>query len=291
MDLDKLKNLVRNDEFGAITLDTSIFDSQGLRLESGLLKQLEQFQDSSTKLIISEIVKEEILSHLIKKAQESKTSIGKSLRQIKEHWIVEEQKIENIKEIILINHRAEEIAGKRFNKFLKSTSLEIIKAEDNISVSELIKKYFHANPPFAESGKKKNEFPGAIALMSLETWAINHKTKIIVISSDHDWNNFCENSEYLVAINDLGQALGLFQLQNTDDICDYLSERYEQDGLENLQDHILSSLNHHINNINFSLSPASDFLYEEELEGVTINEFKFNSLDYSNTIFRPINIE
>lgn len=107
MNLDELKNLVRDGEFGAITLDTSVFDSQGLRLESGLLKQLKQFKDSSTKLIISEIVKEEILSHLNKKAQESKTSIEKSLRQIKENWIVKEQKIEKIKEMILINHRPE----------------------------------------------------------------------------------------------------------------------------------------------------------------------------------------
>jgi len=51
MELDKVQNLVRAGEFGAITLDTSIFIAQGLRLESGLLKQLEQFQDSSTSLI------------------------------------------------------------------------------------------------------------------------------------------------------------------------------------------------------------------------------------------------
>lgn len=126
--------------------------------------------------------------------------------------------------------------------------------------------------------------------MSLETWAINHKTKIIVISSDNDWNNFCKNSKHLVAINDFGQALGLFQLQNADDICEYLSERYERDGLENLQDHILNSLNHHITNIDFSLSPGSDFLYEEELEGVTINKFEFNLFPSLNTIFRPISL-
>ena len=58
MDLNQLKNLVRGGQFRAITLDTSIFYAQGLRLESGLLKQLEQFRDSSTRLILSEVVKE-----------------------------------------------------------------------------------------------------------------------------------------------------------------------------------------------------------------------------------------
>lgn len=69
MEPDELKNLVRAGQFRAITLDTSIFDAKGLRLESGLLKQLEQFRYSSTRLILSEVVREEILSHLIKNAE------------------------------------------------------------------------------------------------------------------------------------------------------------------------------------------------------------------------------
>jgi predicted nucleic acid-binding protein len=97
MELDELKNIVRAGQFRAITLDTSIFDAQGLRLESGLLKQLEQFRDSSTRLIVSEVVREETLSHLIEKARDAQKEIEKSLKQAKEHWRVEDQKIEVIK--------------------------------------------------------------------------------------------------------------------------------------------------------------------------------------------------
>lgn len=77
MGLNELKELIRMGEFGAISLDTSIFEAQGLKLESGLLKQLDQFLDSSTKLIISEVVKEEVLSHLTKKIKETETNIKK----------------------------------------------------------------------------------------------------------------------------------------------------------------------------------------------------------------------
>ncbi|MHC5719981.1 MAG: PIN domain-containing protein, partial [Nostoc sp.] len=94
MELDQLKNLVRAGQFKAITLDTSIFDAQGLRLESGLLKQLEQFRDSSTRLILSELVREEITSHLIQKARDAQKEIEKSLKQAKEHWQVEDKKLE-----------------------------------------------------------------------------------------------------------------------------------------------------------------------------------------------------
>ena len=107
MGLDELKKLVRAGEFGAITLDTSIFDAQGLRLEAGLLKQLGQFQDSSTRFIISEVVKEELLSHLTQKARDSQKGIEKSLKRVKDDWLVKDQDIENIKKQFLtgVKHR------------------------------------------------------------------------------------------------------------------------------------------------------------------------------------------
>ncbi|NES20097.1 MAG: DUF4935 domain-containing protein [Symploca sp. SIO3E6] len=78
-ELEKLKKDAREGRIRAITLDTSIFVAQHLRLEAGLLKQLRQFQDSSTRLIISEVVKQEILLHLENKAKESRNQLKKSL--------------------------------------------------------------------------------------------------------------------------------------------------------------------------------------------------------------------
>ena len=94
-----LRSLSEAGQFGAISLDTSIFDSQGLKLESGLLKQLEQFRHSSTQLIISEVVKEEVLSHLTKKIKEAQSNIDKSLKDAKDYLQVEDSDIENIKKL------------------------------------------------------------------------------------------------------------------------------------------------------------------------------------------------
>jgi hypothetical protein len=38
-------------DYGAITLDTSIFDQKGLKLESGILKMLEQFNGKPSHMI------------------------------------------------------------------------------------------------------------------------------------------------------------------------------------------------------------------------------------------------
>lgn len=291
MELDELKNIVRSGQFRAITLDTSIFDAQGLRLESGLLKQLEQFRDSSTRLILSEVVKEEILSHLIEKARDAQKEIEKSLKQAKEHWRVEDQKIEVIKKTIFGEHKAQEIASERFSQFVEVTSLEIVEAQDYVMIGDLIQKYFQAKPPFSETGKKKNEFPDAIALMSLETWANKNRTRIIVVTSDNDWKNFCKSSERLLAIDDFAGALGLFQLQDADDICRYLSERYEKCELEDVKEVISNALEYRISALDISPEADSAYVYEHESTEITFNEFEFKFLESPNLIFRPVKFD
>lgn len=292
MELDELKRLVRSGQFGAITLDTSIFEAQGLKLESGLLKQLEQFRDSSTRLIISEIVKEEVLSHLTEKAKDARRDVEKSLKQAKDYWQVEEGKIEDIKKSVFSGREAQEIATERFARFMESTSLEIVEAQDYLIVSELIQKYFRAEPPFSETGKKKNEFPDAIALISLETWASKNKTNIIVVTSDNDWKNFCKSSERLCANDDLAIALGLFQLQDADDVCRYLSEKYELGVLENVKEAISNALEC-IYDFDFDtyLEAESSYSYEEEITEIEVSGFKFKLLESPNIIFRPVNFD
>ena len=293
MELDELKNLVRAGQFGAITLDTSIFDAQGLKLESGLLKQLEQFRYSSTKLVISEIVKEEILSHLIEKTKDAKREIEKSLKQARDYWQVEEHEIEEIKKQVFGNREVLEVVTERFNQFVEATSLEVVEAQDYLIVSDLIQKYFKSEPPFSETGKKKNEFPDAIALISLEAWVTKNKTKVIVVTSDNDWKSFCKSSEQLCASDDFAGALGLFQLQDADDICKYLSEKYESGDLENVKEAIFNALEYKIYDYDFNIYPEAEspYRYEEEITEIKVNEFQLKLLESPNIVFRPINFD
>jgi len=293
MQIDELKNLVRSGQFGGITLDTSIFESQAFKLESGLLKQLEQFRDSSTKLIISEVVKEEVLSHLTVKTKEAKKDIEKFLKQAKDYWQLEDSEIERIKESVFDEREAQEVVFERFDQFTEDTSLEVIEAKDYLVIDALIQKYFRAEPPFSETGKKKNEFPDAIALISLERWAEQNETKMIVVSSDNDWKNFCKKSKYLVSVDDLAGALGFFQLENADDVCKYLSDKFNEGSLEELRVSVLNALENEIYNFDIYLDANSDsgLVYEEEITSRQINGFEFNPLNSSNIIFRPVNFD
>lgn len=68
-------------DYGAITIDTSIFDQKGLKLESGILKTLEQFRSKPSHLVLSEIVIREVHSHLKRKASDSREQVVKAIRE------------------------------------------------------------------------------------------------------------------------------------------------------------------------------------------------------------------
>lgn len=295
MELDELKNLARAGHFGAVTLDTTIFDAQGLKLESGLLKQLEQFRYSPMKLIISDIVKQEILSHLIEKTQNTKRDIEKSLKQARDCWQIEDHKIEEIKNQIFGKYEVNNFVIERFNQFAKKTSLEIVESQNHLIVSSLIEKYFRSHPPFSETGKKKHEFPDAIALICLENWANQNQTNVIVVTYDNDWKNFCESSEKLFYTDDFAGALGLFQIPPADDICKYLSKKYESGDLENVKKAIFESLEerYYFNNDHSGIYPAaqSSYHHETEITEVEINGFEFEFFELPNIIFRPVNVD
>ncbi|WP_454056748.1 hypothetical protein [Cupriavidus sp. Marseille-Q8015] len=57
---EKINNQILAGEVTALTIDTSIFEKNGLALESGLLAQLEQFRESEFELVIANTVANEV---------------------------------------------------------------------------------------------------------------------------------------------------------------------------------------------------------------------------------------
>ena len=74
-------------------------------------------------------------------------------------------------------------------------------------MKRLIAMYFEPSPPFEGTGKKKNEFPDAIALITLEDWAREPEKKILAVSKDHGWVSFAEKSEFIDINKELPAAL------------------------------------------------------------------------------------
>ncbi|MER0365686.1 PIN domain-containing protein [Vibrio vulnificus] len=201
---------MNNSDYGAISIDTSIFDANGLRIESGLFKKLEQFKPTDIDIVLSDIVFQEVESHLKKKIAETHSSIEKCLRNSESQLAISEHDIAGVKELLLAM-TVDETTSSRLKSFVENTGLIIIESEQYLNVKSLIESYFNAQPPFTPTGNKKAEFPDAIALMTLEAWAKDYETKVFAVTNDSDWLKYSETSDWIDCTNNFAEALAAFQ--------------------------------------------------------------------------------
>ncbi|MDD9177031.1 MULTISPECIES: PIN domain-containing protein [Aliivibrio] len=197
-------------EYDAILVDTSIFDSNGLRLESGLLGKLKQFAASSIEFIVPDVIKNEILTHLDKKIKISRSALEKAINDASDHVFFDGSVLNDAKNLIVGSDEIEGLASSRLNAFLVNTGALSLECNDYISVGELLKKYFANEAPFSETGKKKNEFPDAIILMAVEEWAEREGKTVLAVATDKDWERYCNNSDNIDYIEDFSKGLSYF---------------------------------------------------------------------------------
>lgn len=201
-------------KYDAITLDTNIFYKEGFDLEGGLLKHLMEFQLSPTgsvQLILSEIVYREVQKHLIENAENTSKKIESAVKEVSKQRLIPQETHQQLAEIAE-SVQPSETAKTRLKDFVKTTGAEIIPAE-GMDIKALIESYFTPSPPFEKSdkNKKKNEFPDAIALLSLEAWAASKQKKLLAVSNDEGWANFARDSQWIDVESDLTPALQKFQ--------------------------------------------------------------------------------
>lgn len=275
--------------YKAITIDTSSLERKGFRFENGLLKKLEQFDKKPISLVISEIVGREVLKHLTEKNAEVKIQSDKTVKLIKERYQYTDKDLGELKRIISPSKSNEDIAKQRFKKFLDNTGAEIIKVNGRINLDDLIAKYFNSEPPFSAKGTKKNEFPDALALISLEHWASEMDKKILAVSSDSDWQSFGDTSKHIDVIEDLGEALAIFQpTSDATKFCKILSTNLGTIKTKNIATFIDSSLKKAVPELEVSVEADSYYFFEPDIPELTYKSFDFVRDINRNIIIRPI---
>ncbi|HGK4310552.1 PIN domain-containing protein [Raoultella planticola] len=201
--------------YTAITLDTSIFDGNALKLEKGLLGKLKQFNGSPTKFVLTDIVVNELTKHLHDKIITSRASLQKALEEANEHLFFDGSLLTEAKEKLIEGPEINELAVSRVKAFLEKSGAYVIDSADYVEVAELRDYYFNNRPPFATTGKKKNEFPDAIALLALEHWAEENEQLIYAVAKDGDWKSYCEESKLVDYNESLADALDYFNTKDT----------------------------------------------------------------------------
>ena len=260
--------MVRNDKYySALTIDTSIFEKNGLKLNKGLLAQLHQFRDNPINLVLSDIVYLELKSHLNKKEKETKNKIDLALSDASDYLNCCIDDMKKIKSLIKVDYEVGTISNLILEDFMKKCGIELVKGEKYCEIKSLIDMYFLHKAPFKEIGNKKNEFPDAIALLSLQSWAEQNNKKLLAVSSDKDWIDFSIHKDHIDVIDDLAKAMDILNKQTNEALDSIIHEiELELSGIQNSRifESIYSAIENRINIYEIDAVSAYNYYIDDE---------------------------
>lgn len=284
---DEIKAEIAAGAITAISLDTSIFDASGNRLEHGALARLKQFKGSEIRCLLTDVVVGEVKSHILRDAKVAESETRKAFRGVGKAWQTSPAKRDEVLNTLFGGETPEQLTERRVQDFLGITAIEVIASADFVNVADLLKAYFDAQAPFGTNLSKKSEFPDAIALHALEKWAASRGTKALVVTKDGDWKAYSEKSDSLVAIDELSDALSYFH-QDSSVVCSALSDLVGR-GFPALKVEILRAFERAIDSITFVPEANSGYFFESDVESVAVTGVDFVPLDDGDHIlFKPV---
>jgi hypothetical protein len=166
-----------------LTIDTNIFENYDYAFHRGILKELEQFKDNLVKLRITDVIHEEMKSHLAERIKTARNQYAAGLKAAMKEGLLDENTA-----VVLDERFDVEIAESRLQEFYRRCDAAILPCDD-VKAKDLLESYFRLKPPFEE--KKKSEFPDAIALSALRNYALSTGQRLVVVSRDKGWYDFC----------------------------------------------------------------------------------------------------
>lgn len=250
-----------------IFIDTQAFMQQGFKFENTVLARISELGRSQfINIYISEVVKEEVSGKIkdkLLKACQLRSDLTKELAIL-------ESDIPDLLSQALTQTSDEELIELALSKwygYIDKSKIAILDP-NQICNKELLRYYFSGSFPFSE-GKKKNEFPDAISMLSLKAWLNENNQYVYVVSGDHDLQGFCEKEERCISLSQLSEFLDTYN-------------RAE----ERLTNVVHSYINAEINWVSDAIKEQFclcgfiyDANYDAEVDDVNIVDFNINEID------------
>lgn len=203
-----------------VTFDTSIFDSNQLDLSDGSsFSQLQKYSERGrVRVFLSNIVLKEMENHCIEyadricskirktrdailKGEFENISNNKSSHQISEGFI----KAIQLSYILDIPKKAsaEELAINYLRNYIDSLHIKLLNSK-KVDIDNIFSSYFHKEPPFEDSEKKKYEFPDAVIAAQIQA-EFNVENPVYVLTTDKGLTRALKDSPYCTIVSSLGK--------------------------------------------------------------------------------------
>lgn len=287
---ERINDLILAGEIAALTIDTSIFERNGLALESGLLAQLEQFRDSEFEFVIANTVASEVKRHLAKNATDATKALCAALVHTAKHRALSsahQEELTALSNLAIADDDAR--ARKRFDDWAQRVGANVIHEDEFALIGEVMRRYEAGKPPFAETGGKKQEFPDAVALSTLEGWAEEYDTRILAVAHDKDWQRYGAQSKRLVVIDDLADALSTIQgLGAAREPAVRLATLFVGGDAVGLHAAVLEAARHQVDKFEFRVEADSQFFVQEEGVEATVADIGLDIPDATGATLETI---
>ncbi len=269
----ELADAIAQRQFGAVTLDTSVFDRFGCNLQTPALRALGPVgAQHDVHLVFSEVTVHEVQAHRRRAAEEHALKLKAALNQYRRAWRRTEP-LSQLAAAIDLDADASQLAAGEWDTFTAEIGAHVLSADGHASFSELVRRYFSAEAPFAQKEGKKNEFPDAIALLTLESWAESTNVLLLTVSGDADWKAYAETSPRLVWTSDLDGALDLFN-QAGHRVAERAVELLAAGDAPELSHEIELEIQAWLDDADFEVEASSDFYYDVQPESAVLQTWE-----------------
>lgn len=255
-----------------VFIDTQVYERKRFRFSAAPLSSIAKIaQEKRISLVTTSIVGGEVERHLRAKADSAHGLLQSVLKD--KHLLPDRREFDELAEITVED--AQRAAVDRWNEFVESSRMERIGAR-YARMQKLVSMFFKETPPF-DSGKKKNEFPDAISLLSL----IGRfpEERIAVISGDKGIAEWCKRRRSFIHYIDIETYLNDFFSE--DEIAD-IARSYAGQSEENLKDVLTAQFAES----GFSYEPQIEAdVYDVEVHSVDVSEVDVVEVDGDEVLF------
>jgi len=257
-------------------IDTSAFEKKNYQFGQYALGRLQELiEDEKIHLLITDVTRKEIDSHLKRKSEEAASMISKMQRDgmflrntpnLDCHGIFTKVKGEDIYTVV----------SKKFDDFVENGYVETI----NVSIVNpqlVFDAYFNNHPPFGKESKK-HEFPDAFALEAIKQVSLARGNAVYIVSDDGDMKSFCEKEDNFIHLEKVDDLIDLIVRSDKayKEPAEFADEVFEQ-----LLDNSIEINSLNVEKKSLQNVGAEGAEYEVEFEVVVTAEYQFSDYDRS----------
>ena len=178
-----------------IFIDTSIFDESAYNLSSARFKAFRSLAEKlNLKLLIPDPTAREIRRHIRERSQSAVKSLENAARRAPFLSQLDDWPLNGTNKVALAN-KLESHTKKGLSDFYKNFETHKLDYR-GVEIEEIMNWYDWKHAPFSD--KKKNEFPDALSISSLNQYYKSSNENIAIVSHDGDFKSACAKHKHLL---------------------------------------------------------------------------------------------